>query len=148
MFVNFFLLCYALESSRPRLDFPLEDHGAAIFSSISYALVSLQRLSILSFLSYLSDQFIKSSLIQLYSPQFRCVAALYTMARTNVKQMFVFLRKNFEIFLSYAQWGQGYEIHTPMYMAYFCLMRSFLYLTPNMVIPNAAAASDCFMPLI
>ena len=29
--------------------------------------------------------------------------------------------------------GQGYEIHTPMYMAYFCLMRSFLYFIPNMV---------------
>ena len=103
VFVNFFLLCYALESSRPRLDFPLEDHGAAIFSSISYALVSLQRLSILSFLSYLSDRFIKSSLIQLYSPQFRCMAALYNITWTNVKQMFVFLRKNFEIYLSYAQ---------------------------------------------
>lgn len=71
MFVNFFLLCYALESSRPRLDFPLEDHGAAIFSSISYALVSLQRLSILSFLSYLSDQFIKSSLIKLWYAPFQ-----------------------------------------------------------------------------
>lgn len=71
VFVNFFLLCYALESSRPRLDFPLEDHGAAIFSSISYALVSLQRLSILSFLSYLSDQFIKSSLIQLWYAPFQ-----------------------------------------------------------------------------
>ena len=56
----------------------------------------------LSYLTY-SDRFIKSSLIQLYSPQFRCMAALYNMARTNVKQMFVFLRKNFEIFLSYAQ---------------------------------------------
>ena len=63
VFVNFFLLCYALESSRPRLDFPLEDHGAAIYSSTSFTLVSLQRLSILSFLSYLSDRFIKSSLI-------------------------------------------------------------------------------------
>ena len=79
---------------------------------------------------------------------FRCIPALYNMARINVKQMFVFLRKIWKIFLSYAQWRQGYEIHTPMYMAYFCLMRSFLYLTPNMVIPNAAAASDCFMPLI
>ena len=34
---------------------------------------------------------------------FRCMAALYNMARINVKQMFAFLRKNFEIFLSYAQ---------------------------------------------
>lgn len=119
------------------------------FSSISYALVSLQRLSTLSFLSYLSDQFIKSSLIQLYSPQFRCMAALYTKAWINVKQMFVFLRKNLENFFELCTMsGQGYEIHTPMYMAYFCLMRSFLYLTPNIVMPNAAAASDCFMPLI
>ena len=138
-----------LTTLRPRLDFPLEDHGAAIFSSISYALVSLQRLSTLSFLSYLSDRFIKSSLIQLYSPQFRCMAALYNMARTNVKQMFVFLRKNLENFFELCTMsGQGYEIHTPMYMAYFCLMRSFLYLIPNTVMPNAAAASDCFIPLI
>ena len=79
---------------------------------------------------------------------FRCMAALYNMAQINVKQMFVFDEKILGNFLSYAQWGQGYEIHTPMYMAYFCLMRSFLYLTPNMVIPNAAAASDCFMPFM
>ena len=95
VFVNFFLLCYALESSRPRLDFPLEDHGAAIFSSISYALVSLQRLSILSFLSYLSDQFIKSSLIKLYSPQFRCMAALYTVGRQMSNKCLYFLIKIF-----------------------------------------------------
>ena len=56
----------------------------------------------LSYLTYL-NRFIKSSLIQLYSPQFRCMAALYTMARINVKQMFVFLRKIWKIFLSYAQ---------------------------------------------
>ena len=102
LLISFFYVM-PLTTLRPRLDFPLEDHGAAIFSSISYALVSLQRLSILSFLSYVSDQFIKSSLIQLYSPQFRCMAALYNITWTNVKQMFVFLRKNFEIFLSYAQ---------------------------------------------
>lgn len=106
MFVNFFLLCYALESSRPRLDFPLEDHGAAIFSSISYALVSLQRLSTLSFLSYLSDRFIKSSLIKLYSPQFRCMAALYTIRAGNVKQMFGFFKKR-KIFRSYPQSSGG-----------------------------------------
>lgn len=53
-------------------------------------------------LTYL-NQFIKSSLIQLYSPQFRCMAALYNMARINAKQMFVFLRKIWKIFLSYAQ---------------------------------------------
>ena len=47
----------------------------------------------LSYLTYL-NQFIKSSLIKLYSPQFRCMAALYNMARTNVKQMFVFFKKN------------------------------------------------------
>ena len=65
--------------------------------------------------------------------------------QTNVR---VF-KKNLENFFELCTMsGQGYEIHTPMYMAYFCLMRSFLYLTPNMVIPNAAAASDCFMPLI
>lgn len=34
---------------------------------------------------------------------FRCMAALYNITWTNVKQMFVFLRKNFEIYLSYAQ---------------------------------------------
>ena len=56
----------------------------------------------LSYLTYL-NRFIKSSLIQLYSPQFRCMAALYTMARISVKQMFVFLRKIWKIFLSYAQ---------------------------------------------
>ena len=78
---------------------------------------------------------------------FGCMAALYTMARINVKQMFVFLKKNFEFF-KLCTVGQGYEIHIPMYMAYFCLMRSFLYLTPNIVMPNAAAASDCFMPLM
>ena len=33
---------------------------------------------------------------------FRCMAALYNMARISVKQMFVFLRKIWKIFLSYA----------------------------------------------
>ena len=44
-------------------------------------------------LTYL-NQFIKSSLIKLYSPQFRCMAALYNITWINVKQMFVFLKKN------------------------------------------------------
>lgn len=56
----------------------------------------------LSYLTYL-NQFIKSSLIKLYSPQFRCMAALYTMARISAKQMFVFYRKILKFFLSYAQ---------------------------------------------
>ena len=40
---------------------------------------------------------------------------------------------------------QGYSIYTPMNMAYFCLMRSFLYFTPCMVIPSSTAISERFM---
>ena len=128
MFVNFFLLCYALESSRPRLDFPLEDHGAAIFSSISFALVSLQRLSILSFLSYLSDRFIKSSLIQLWYAPFQvhgCIIQHGTdKCQTNVC---IFKEKFRKFFKLCTMSGRGMRFiplctwHTSVLCAVFCI---------------------------
>ena len=84
-----------LTTLRPRLDVPLEDHGAAIFSSLQS---QWYRFTAFLFLSYLSYQFIKKFSYSVALTLFRCMAALYTKVQINVKQMFVFLRKNLKIF--------------------------------------------------
>ena len=115
-------------------------------------MVSCQRLSILSYLSYLSylsNQFIKSSLIKLWYAPFQVHGCIIHHGVGNVKQMFIFFKKNFRKFFKVMHNNaQGYSIYTPMYMAYFCFMRSFLYLTPCMVIPRSAAISERFMPFM
>ena len=85
---------------RPRLDVPLEDHGAAIFQPTHlrwhrfngfYSIFLIR--SIYKKLSY-------SVVVCSFSGAW---LQLYNMAQINVKQMFAFFKKKFERFLSYAQ---------------------------------------------
>ena len=42
--------------------------------------------------------------------------------------------------------GLIFLFHDFMHKLHFCLMRIFLYLTPNMLSPDVRAASACCMP--